>query len=214
MKCAYIQSLIILLLICIRSSGIHAQDKDSVVIYFRFDTEKIDSSYLTNKENIARIARITNGTGTVDSITLRVWSSPEGGIRRNTELAGKRAEEAKRLYLTGDGRKDSLMDGRIRVITVAENWQGLKDAVERYYFRHDREKVLRILNTEGISDETRKWRLGRLDKGYTWDFLRRIYMPMLRTAVWSEIHIRAFDGTPLTITPPNRLTHSPAHLQG
>jgi len=204
MKRTCILTLIVLLLNTICSKYIHAQDRDSIVIYFRFDTENIDSTYLTNKENITRISRIVNGTGIIDSITLRVWSSPEGGPGRNKELAERRAGKAMGLFLTGDTRKDSMTLDRTSVITVAENWEGLKDIVEDKYFRHDRGKVLDILNKQGISDETRKWRLQRLDKGYTWDYLRRIYMPVLRTAIWSEIHMHTFKDTQLFRCPPQK----------
>lgn len=58
------------------------------------------------------------------------------------------------------------------------------ESVQKDYHRHDRAKVLRILSDESIGDETRKWRLQQLDKGYTWRYLIRKHMPQLRAATW------------------------------
>lgn len=96
------------------------------------------------------------------------------------------------ILQTSDG---ALNRDQIRTTHSAENWEGLLAAVREGYFRHDREKVIRILSDSSIGDETRKWRLKQLDGGYTWNFLYRRYMPVLRQAVITGISYSSF--TPL-----------------
>ena len=56
--------------------------------------------------------------------------------------------------------------------------------MEKNYHRQDRDRLLKILRTEGIGEETRKWRIQQLDNGYTWEYLKRNYMKQLRSATW------------------------------
>ena len=153
-------------------------------IFFRFDKTDVDENYLDNAKNLASIRHYLANSHRVDSITIYSYASPEGVARHNRELAKGRAEAAKQILLKHSPDSTILNSGMIRVCPLSENWPGLIKEVEKRYRRHDRDRVLRILKNKNISDETRKWRLERLDKGYTWNFLRRIYMPELRLATW------------------------------
>lgn len=81
--------------------------------------------------------------------------------------------------------------------------------VDSRYSRHDREKVLRILADTSVGPETRKWRLKQLDGGYTWNFLYRRYMPVLRQAVITGISYSSF--TPLAACRPTETMSGSAH---
>ena len=157
-------------------------------LYYRFDRTDIDSTYLDNAEQIERIIAYLDGTESVDSITIKAWASPEGAFRHNVWLAEERALTAKNFLLQNSPDSAKLDSGKIHIEPLAENWPGLLEEVEARYHRNDRERVLRILRTEGIGDETRKWRLRQLDGGYTWDFLVRNYMPRLRAATWISVY--------------------------
>lgn len=153
-------------------------------IFFRFDKTDIDLNYLSNEENIASIRHYLANSHRVDSITIYSYASPEGRQKHNQWLSQQRAHAAKNILLKHSPDSAILNSGMIRICPLSENWPGLIREVEKRYHRKDRERVLRILNNKNISDDTRKWRLGRLDGGYTWSFLRRIYMPELRVATW------------------------------
>ena len=153
-------------------------------IFFRFDKTDIDLGYLSNEVNIATLRHYLANSHKVDSITIYSYASPEGRQKHNQWLSQERAIAAKNILLKHSPDSSILNAGMIRVCPLSENWPGLLREVEERYHRHDRERVLRILRNKRISDDTRKWRLGRLDKGYTWSFLRRIYMPELRVATW------------------------------
>lgn len=153
-------------------------------IFFRFDKTDVDVNYLDNAQNIASIRHYLANSHRVDSITIYSYASPEGIARHNRELAKGRAYAAKNILLQHSPDSSVLSSDMIRVCPLSENWPGLIKEVEKRYRRHDRDRVLRILKNKRISNDTRKWRLERLDGGYTWSFLRRIYMPELRVATW------------------------------
>lgn len=157
-------------------------------IFFRFDKTDIDIEYLSNKENIASIRHYLANSHRVDSITIYSYASPEGRQKHNQWLSQHRAYAAKEILLKHSPDSAVLNSGMIRICPLSENWPGLIREVEKRYHRHDRDRVLRILKNRNISDDTRKWRLGRLDGGYTWSFLRRIYMPELRVATWVSVY--------------------------
>lgn len=157
-------------------------------IFFRFDKTDVDIKYLSNSQNIASIRHYLANSHRVDSITIYSFASPEGRQKHNQWLSQQRAHAAKRILLKHSPDSSILNSGMIRICPLSENWPGLIKEVEKRYHRKDRERVLRILKNKKISDDTRKWRLGRLDGGYTWSFLRRIYMPELRVATWVGVY--------------------------
>ena len=175
-------------------------------LYYRFDSIEVDSVYLDNRQQIDHIRHYLSASPRIDSITVYAWASPEGGYKHNLWLSRKRAEAAKRFLLSNsDPRK--LNSDKIKISPLAENWTGLREIVEKRYHRHDREKVLSILDAQGIGDETRKWRLQQLDKGYTWRFLLRRYMPELRSATWICVWAEVPPALPVLEEPKDTLVH-------
>ena len=199
-----ILSLMILLLspLTVFADGADASaHKDTVIsesfyIYYKVDSTDINPTYLQNKENIAHIRNYLKNSPRIDSITIYAWASPEGGYRRNAWLSKERAKTAKRFLLETVADSSRLNSGKINISPLAENWAGLEQIVSERYTRHDREKVLRIIRDRSIGDETRKWRLQQLDKGYTWTFLKRRYMPELRAATWICVWAEVIDPLP------------------
>lgn len=176
-------------------------DADSAVtetfsIYYMFDRIDIDTTYLDNRRQIGHIREYLYNSPRIDSITIYAWASPEGAYHHNVWLAKQRAKAAKNFLLSQTPDSTKLNAGKIRISPLAENWPGLERLVEQKYTRHDREKVLKILRTEGIGDETRKWRLKQLDGGYTWNYLWRNYMPELRAATWICVWAEVIDPLP------------------
>ena len=153
------------------------------MLYYRFDKADVDSGYVSNEASLNSLKSLFGRCIAVDSICIQVSSSPEGSARRNAQLANERAQAMKDILLAVGSLRASLVEDQIKVKVVAENWEGLLEMVREHYWRHDRNKVISILLAENISDDTREWRLKRLDDGYTWDYLRRKYMPSLRQAV-------------------------------
>lgn len=186
--------------------------RESVVekfaIYYKVDSIDINPTYLQNKQNIMHIKNYLQNSPRIDSITIYAWASPEGGYSRNLWLSKERAKTAKRFLLANSPDSLKLNSGRIKISPLAENWEGLEQIVVERYQRHDKEKVLKIIRDKSIGDETRKWRLQQLDKGYTWTYLKRRYMPELRTATWVCVWAEVI--TPLAELSPAKDTLRPA----
>ncbi len=153
-------------------------------IFYQCDSISIDTTYLSNRRQIDRIRHYLMHSPRIDSITIYAWASPEGAYSHNKWLSKERAKSAKAFLLKSAGDSSKLNAGKIRISPLAENWSGLTRLVEDNYFRKDRAQVLKILHTKGIGEETRKWRLERLDRGWTWRYLIDNYMRELRAATW------------------------------
>lgn len=180
---------LICVLIFISTLSLCAQESQTFLLHFRFDSAQIDSTFKNNSNNVRQILNlISRSDAKIDSVEIKGWSSPDGGLPRNITLSKERAVSIKNFILANCKNDTSLNGDRIKILPMQENWVGLLNMVERRYKRHDREKVIKILKARGIGEETRKWRLQQLDNGYTWDFLRRIYMPDLRLATVVTIH--------------------------
>lgn len=157
---------------------------DTYQLLYRLDEVRIDRSYLSNKDNIAKIVDHLQRSERIDSIAIYAYASPEGVYEHNLMLARRRAEAAKRFILSNlpDDKKQN--PPHIILHPVAENWAGLRLAVEQNYHRADREKVLAIIDDPTISDDTREWRLKNRLSPESWNYIRRNLLPELRLATW------------------------------
>ncbi|MBR5498538.1 MAG: DUF3575 domain-containing protein [Bacteroidales bacterium] len=183
------------------TSDIIEERKDSskteqFILHYRVNETELDADYMNNKEQLHKIRHYFANSPRIDSVTIYSWASPEGGIKFNTYLSRERGKTAKRLLLSLSPDSTKFNSGKIKLSPTAENWAGLEKLVEERYFRHDRDKVLKILRTKGISDETRKWRLQQLNEGYSWKILIRRYMPELRAATWICVWAEIIDPMP------------------
>lgn len=187
----------------------HAEEKSCIVpgttkitIHYRFDDCSIDENYMDNCNETARLkAIISSPTIKIDRITIQSWSSPDGSYRYNEKLAFNRGDAVREFILKECAVPADSLSDRIKIYHTAENWEGLKEMVLSSYTRHDRDKVLRILADTSVGPETRKWRLQQLDGGYTWDFLRRRYMPQLRLSTVICIHMTEQPEQEIVIEP-------------
>lgn len=161
---------------------------EKITIYYRFDSADINPDYRSNKEQIETFRNILLDPRKIDSISIHSWASPDGSSTYNLKLAQKRGENVSRFI--SDELKAVGKNAAISTNThPQENWQGLADLVSSSYTRHDKTRVLNIINDTSIGSETRKWRLQQLDGGYTWDYICRHYMPQLRTSTFVTIWI-------------------------
>ena len=153
-------------------------------IYYKVDSIDINPRYLDNRRQIEHILHYLDNSPRIDSITIYAWASPEGPYRYNKWLSRERARTAKSFLLKHSPDSAALNAGKIKISPIAENWTGLRRLVEADYHRSDREKVIQILDDRSIGDQTRKVRLQKLDRGRSWRYMIRNYMPELRAATW------------------------------
>ena len=170
-------------------------------IHYRFDRSDIDPEYRDNRNSTELLKQHLQDASRIDSIIIHVYSSPDGVYEYNARLARQRAAAAETLIrqLTGSAQTNAQGSTSIRTVIVAENWSGLQRLVRERYTRHDRSKVLDILEAENISEATRKWRLQQLDNGYTWNYMLRHYMPELRNATVITLRMKPEDPLPTLV---------------
>lgn len=152
-------------------------------IYYWLDRVDIDEQYLDNEWQISQIRKYLLISPKIDSITICSYASPEGVYERNVWLARKRAEAARRFIVNNIPDGSSLTGDKIKLQPVAENWEGLKQEIEANYTLQNKDRVLRILNSN-VGNDTKKWRIRNLDNGYTWHYIIVNHMPRLRLATW------------------------------
>lgn len=162
--------------------------KDRYSLYYYFDRIDIDENYLDNARQIARIKEILAKSTRIDSITIYAYASPEGSYRRNSYLAEKRAEAAREFILKNLPDESVLLPENIHLRPMGENWEGLQYELEENYHLMNRDRVLKIIHAN-IPDETKKWRLKRLDNGFTWKWIISKHMPALRLATWICVYM-------------------------
>lgn len=119
-------------------------------LYYRWNEVDIDRSYLNNSENIEQIVRHLQLSPQIDSIAIYSYASPEGVYEHNANLASARAKAARRFIQKNLPKDSNLGKNGISLHPVAENWDGLREAVEKDYHRWDRDRVISILEDKRI----------------------------------------------------------------
>lgn len=85
--------LLLFLLFC--GGYVHAQELDSVRIYYRQDHREVDVLFRDNRAELERFIRILReeyGANRLESVVVRSWSSPEGVNHLNEVLSDRRAD--------------------------------------------------------------------------------------------------------------------------
>lgn len=157
-------------------------------LYYYHDRIDIDKDYLDNAYQIYRIKHILQHSTRIDSITIYAYASPEGSLSRNIWLAEQRAIAARDFILDNLPHGSVLDPADIHLRPMGENWDGLLAELEANYHLRNRDRVMRIMHAD-IPTETKKWRLKRLDNGYTYNWIIRNHMPHLRMATWILVHV-------------------------
>ena len=164
---------------------------ETYTLYYPHDDIEIDSTYLDNAQHIARIRQIFQRSPRVDSITIYAYASPEGTQSRNQWLSERRAEAARDLILSCRPNESVLSAENVHLRPMGENWAGLEAELQANYHLMNRDRVLNVMRAN-VPTETKKWRLKKLDNGFTYRWIVQHHMPRLRMATW----ICVFVSTP------------------
>lgn len=160
---------------------------DTLRINYPLSRTHFDPDYMGNDAVVERIIDYLQRSPRMDSIIIRSFASPEGPLENNARLARNRGLTAQKYLLELSKEYRYLSAPLIIIDDTPENWHGLRELIVKEYNRPDRDKVLEIIDAEGIGTETRKWRLQQLDGGNTWRYILRNYMPRLRYAEWTFV---------------------------
>ena len=91
--------LLLFLLFC--GGYVHAQELDSVRIYYRQGHREVDVLFRDNRAELERFIRILReeyGANRLESVVVRSWSSPEGVNHLNEVLSDRRADSLKTYW--------------------------------------------------------------------------------------------------------------------
>lgn len=159
-------------------------------IYYPVSRTHLQEDYMGNDTTLLYIRNYLNLSPHIDSIVIYSYASPEGPYAFNKYLSRERGITAFnyiRKHISERFAKDA--DKIVRFNPTAENWDGLKEEVLKYYNRPDLNSVLEILQRSGISNDERKKLLKRLDGGQSWQFILKHCMPQLRHATWQFVGV-------------------------
>lgn len=154
--------------------------RTSVQLYFRWDKNVIDSSYMSNKASLLKLEELlsTKHLRTIDSIKIKAYASPEGPPLYNQRLSERRGNEVKKVLLW---KFPYLPANRIAYQGMGENWEGLEKVVREDINVPSREKVLELLRLP-LSLYERDKRLQAMDKGIPYRYIFNTYYKRLRNA--------------------------------
>lgn len=137
--------------------------------------KSVSPKYQQNNAVLEQLGAILD-QGTVPSITLRAYASPEGAVSRNEVLATRRAE-AVRDYLV---KEYSIDPETVTIESMGEDWAGLREEVVRNYSGAYLPEILSILDHPTYTAAAKKRKLQALDNGSVWQGLVRKQMKGLR----------------------------------
>ena len=100
MRLSLHRRLLICVLFLLSTLFLRAQESQTFLLHFRFDSAQIDSTFKNNSKDIQGILNlVTRPDAKIDSIEIKGWSSPDGGLPRNITLSRERAESIKNFIL-------------------------------------------------------------------------------------------------------------------
>ena len=157
------------------------RDTESLVLYFDYPIGKDDiyPDLKNNRYEIDKIDRLfaplrREHFVSVRSIRICGYSSPDGNYGNNERLAEARS----RFFSIFLRSLYGLPRGLVAVSSVAEDWEGLVDLLERDDPPY-REAVLRVIGRYGIFNGREKY-LMELQGGYPYKDMLRNFFPRLR----------------------------------
>lgn len=173
----------------LRLSGTESHSADFHV-NFRWDNAVIRPEYMNTGENLKAladsIASIHIGGGTVDSLTVVSYSSPEGNYWYNVNLSKRRAA-AMRRYLEDEYTE---LHDRTRVTPDGESWHMFRQRAltDTTITEDQRGKLLSIIDSD--NDYETKKRLIKEWDGALWNRIVRVWFKEMRRSFirldWTE----------------------------
>ena len=154
--------------------------RTQVQLYFRWDKNVLDSTYMSNRASLNKLEQLLSikHLRSVDSIKIEAYASPEGPPIYNLRLSERRGKEIKKVLLW---KFPHLDEQRIAYTGLGENWVGLQALLEEDLEVPSRDKLLKLLSLP-LSLEERDRRMQAMDGGIPYRYIFRIYYKRLRNA--------------------------------
>ena len=169
------------MLLHIEACTLYAQHKDTVSIYCRKGSSRLESNYRGNGEKLRELARKINryqedSLFFIQRIDLFSKSSPEGSVSLNEALAYGRSK-AIADYL---GQSVGFVDSVVFVTCLDEDWDHLYRMVQMSHDIPDKKEVLDIFENTP-PDDSREKILKQLSDGRPWNYMASNFFPSMRS---------------------------------
>lgn len=156
-------------------------EKVIVTIYYRWDKDNLDRTYLTNTQTLHQVDSLLKlkSADYIDSLRIVAYASPEGPPDYNKRLSERRANTLKNYLLT-----EYPQFKKEQIITEArgENWEGFRQMADADPNLPMKEQVLAIVGNTAITDLQRQAQIARLDGGRLYkNYILPNYYRYLRT---------------------------------
>lgn len=169
-------------------------DSVSMEIHFRWDKSYLDTLYMGNDKTLAKMRALINQIPVeqIDSVVIVSQSSPEGTWRHNQNLSTRRAATM-RKYME---EQYPQLKHALQVSPDGESWGQLREWVRTDTLLKNKsiERVLKIIDNDSISIETKKWRITN-DPLYR--YLYKTYYPRIRNSMICIIYSHGEPMKPL-----------------
>lgn len=146
---------------------------DSFEFSFKIGKSTVDTTLYNNARACARIVNAFLFLPQDARISVKAYSSPDGRLSRNRQLSQFRATSVRDFILSLSSAPDY---SRIDLITVDEDWEGVKS----YLKRSDKEWKQEALDIINAPSGDKKALLQDLWVGEAWDDLMKNCFPSLR----------------------------------
>ncbi len=130
-----------------------------IPVHFRINEIQYDPSYASNQAAMDSVFRLIESIGLdrIEGIEVTGFSSPEGVFEYNRNVSLHRARSVAKILRA----RYAPIATRVRVDAGGEAWEALRERIvaEVRITEASRDRILRILDDQTISNDTRKWRL-------------------------------------------------------
>lgn len=181
------------------------EDRVIVTVYYRWDKDDLDKTYLTNTQTFSQIDSLLQlkSADYIDSLRIVAYASPEGPPDYNKRLSQRRANTLKNYLLS---TYPHLKAEQIITDAKGENWDGFRRMVLADNELPMKEQVLSIVDNPYITDLQRQSQIAKLDKGRLYkNYILPNYYRYLRTgaslfAVYNPEMPVDIDFEPIAVT--------------
>ena len=181
------------------------EDRMVVTVYYRWDKDDLDKTYLTNTQTFFQIDSLLQlkSADYIDSLRIVAYASPEGPPDYNRRLSQRRANTLKNYLLS---TYPHLKAERITTDAKGENWDGFRRMALADTDLPMKEQVLSIVDNPHITDLQRQSQIAKLDKGRLYkNYILPNYYRYLRTgaslfAVYNPEMPADIDFEPIAVT--------------
>lgn len=152
-----------------------------VTIYYRWDKDHLDQTYLTNTPTLSQIDSLLHlkSADYIDSLRIVAYASPEGPPDYNKRLSERRANTLRDYLLSTYPR---LQEEQIITEAKGENWDGFRHMAQADPKLPMKEQVLSIINNPNITDLQRQSQIAKLNGGRLYrNYILPNYYRYLRT---------------------------------